>query len=185
VWIDDQNPIVRHNVGLIGCISSLPTESNVDHFEFIPNPNFSAGFQSMFQSNLVHAYRVEYNLEIYRRAYFSNYPSRLEAIFLFETSEEAEKYKIHHPWHVGERKLMKGRSHGDYLFSRHDVGWIDFMLGIGSVDEGTVDAVTTEYWKGNSVKGKKFQQMGKPAMYVSNFEVLYRGRIDLDKSQLK
>lgn len=147
---------------------------------FIPNPNFS-GFVSMFQSNLLQDYKTEYNLELSRRANFNNYPSRLEALFLFGTTEEAIKYRVHHPWHVGGRPLVSVRSNGDYLISRHDVGWIDFLHQVGFKDDDTMYNVTNEYWKGTTIKGEKFLELDKNSMYVSTLEILYLGRVDVVK----
>lgn len=97
---------------------------------FLPNPS-SRTFVSPFQNNLLRAYMAEFNLEMSRERSFSEYPSRLHAIFLLDSEEEAEKYAKHHPEHVSKRVLKQARTAGSYTFSRHDASWVDFFRRTG------------------------------------------------------
>src|SRR2546427_6600026 len=86
VWIDSGQFLSRYHVTTLGLFSSQ--ESKSDNLMFVPNPDFNY-FISPFQYNLLNNYLTEYNLELGRRSNFSQYPSRLDSIFLFETKEEA------------------------------------------------------------------------------------------------
>ena len=66
-----------------------PGESNLP---FIPNPKFKCDLSS-FSIGVTHHYAAEYNFEINREHYFSEYPSRLDAIHLFRSEAEAMEYK--------------------------------------------------------------------------------------------
>lgn len=126
VWVDPNYFIANWNLNVVGTFTSTPDTMNDDNLMFIPNPKFN-NFISPFQANLLWSYLAEYNLEVHRREYFRKYPSRLSAIFLFETKEEALKYSTRYQLHVCKRELKTVRSVGKYHFSRHDCSWIDFL----------------------------------------------------------
>ncbi len=141
---------------------------------FIPNENFS-GFISPFQANLLWSYKAEYNLEMSRRKYFIDYPSRLRAIFLFDTEEEARKYHNENARHVEGRKLILVKSVGKYCFSKHDCNWIDFLrLKVGS-DNNTIHSICESYWKGNTVESNVLLHRGHTWKKSPIFEIIYLG----------
>lgn len=146
---------------------------------FLPNTNFS-GFISPFQSNLLRSYQAEYNLEITRKKHFTEYPSRLASTFLFENEQEAMKYKKIHYFHVGDRILKVGKTVGNYIYSQHDLSWIDYLRSPLIIDEDTRNYILQSYWKGISVNDFKLPLMEKSlfATAESNYEILYIGRID-------
>ena len=74
---------------------------------FTPNPDFE-GDITPFQHGIMREYMAEYNLEKGREFHnFKSYPSRLNAIYLFDSEEEANKYKVRHTNHVDGRILKK------------------------------------------------------------------------------
>ena len=81
VWVNPDNWLVRHQ---------------------IPNPEFQ-GELTPFLHGVMRDYMAEYNLELARLSSFNEYPSRLNAIYLFLNEEEAHKYSDRHKWHVGDR----------------------------------------------------------------------------------
>lgn len=174
VWIDEENPITKHNIEIAGYLFSIPEDEKYDVFPFIENPN-KTGFMSQFIGNVIWAYRTEYNLELTRSINFKDCPSRFYALFLFETFDDAQKYAKIHPWHVGYRSLMKVKTYNEYIYSKHDIGWIDFLLGLGGQDKKLINDVTTDYWQGESIEGKTLIKMGKPYEANSNYELLYYG----------
>ena len=105
--------LYNNQVGLIGSFSSNPSDADAETLMFLPNPKYK-NFITPFQNNLVRNYRAEYNLEITRQRYFPKHPSRLNAIFLLWTKENAEKYQTRHPEHVADRILKKVKTNGDY-----------------------------------------------------------------------
>ena len=128
VFVDPQHFLVRHHITLgLGFVSVPENESN-ETLMFIPNPKFK-GFISPFQNRLLLRYRVDYNLEIARREYFKEYPSRLHAISLLDSEEQAENYKSNNPQHVRDRQLKKIRTNGQYIY-------IQFMIQAGWTSSG-------------------------------------------------
>jgi hypothetical protein len=124
-------------------------------------------------------YMAEYNLEKGREFYnFKSYPSRLNAIYLFDSEEEANKYKARHMNHVDGRILKKAKSVSPCIFSKHDSSWVDFLRLTHSVDAETISFVSKAYWSGVNVKDCQLISMGEPWSQDSIIEVLFIGRIE-------
>jgi hypothetical protein len=149
---------------------------------FLPNPKFS-GYISPFQENLLKSYLTEFSLETERKKNFQEYPSRLVSTFLFDTEESALQYKETHPTHVMDRELRKGVTSGTYIYSKHDLGWIDYLRSPFILDQEVQNKIATNYWKGNSVKDFSLTIPGHPLKVVSSsiYEVLFLGRIDFER----
>lgn len=171
VWIDNSN----HNANIVKSFTSIPENSN--NLMFIPNPKFS-GFISTFQVNLLNEYLAEYNFELARRQYFPQHPSRLSAVFLLRSEQEALLYQETHQTHTCGRTLKKVITHGSYSYSIHDAGWVDFLRLAGSKDTGTIHNVCQSYWGGIKVEDCQLQHYGKPWTHGAVFEVLLIGRVD-------
>jgi len=177
VWVNPNNWLVNHQISVTGqFFSGGLVNDKKSNLMFIPNPDFS-GDITPFQMSMMNEYMADYNLEINREAYFANYPSRLNAIFLLPTEDEAEKYRERHMGHVGDRVLKKVKTIDNYLFSRHDSGWVDFMRQGHSMDNDTIHNVTQAYWKGVSVEDCELKSMGKPWSQTLITEVLYIGSV--------
>jgi len=172
VWVDDNEPVTKHNMEKAGCLFSIPEGDEV--FPFVPNPKVT-GFRSQFIGNVVWSYQTEYNVELTRKWKFKKYPSRFVALFLFETLDGAQKYAKNHPWHVGYRSLKKVKTQDRYKYSKHDLGWIDFLIEPSGQNPDLLRDATIEYWEGTSVTGYSFARMGKQCVVNSNYEILYDG----------
>jgi hypothetical protein len=177
VWINEKDIYANHNANMVGSFVSISNKE--DNLMFVPNKNFS-GYISPFQGNLLRSYSAEYNLEITRKQNYPQYPSRLVATFLFEHEEDAMRYKESHEFHVGSRILKMGKTVGSYLYSRHDLSWIDFLRSPLLIDKETATKMVHSYWKGESVESFQLELMEKPlsAVAKSIYEVLFVGRID-------
>lgn len=175
VWIDLNNFLSKHNYTFCGHFSSF--ESNEDNLMFLPNPNFSS-FISPFQFGLLRAYKAEYDLETARISKFQDYNSRLSSIFLFETESDANEYSKEYNFHVGNRELKKVKTNGSYIFSRHDLTWIDFMRAAHSMSEDTINQVTEAYWTGKFTQESELKSLGQIWNKKSISEILYKGRVD-------
>lgn len=177
LWIDLKRDMISKNNYKVGSFFSIPQNENQDNLMFLPNDKFN-GFVSPFQANLLWNYEAEYNLEIHRRRYYSNYPSRLEAIFLFDNKETAKIYQKRHSNHVLKRELKKVKSCGNYILSNHDCGWIDFLKERGMKDNQTHFNVCKSYWEGINVIDTKLTHYGKPWSVKPIIEMLYLGEIN-------
>jgi hypothetical protein len=180
VWVNPKDMFAYHNANLVGSFVSVTNQE--DNLMFLPNAEFS-GYISPFQGNLLRTYLAEYKLEIARKSHYAGYPSRLVATFLFEEEEEALKYKETHGIHVGHRELMKATTAGEYIYSKHDLGWIDFLRSPLILDEEVIQYIAHSYWEGESVKNFKLELMEKFLSAVTQpvYEILYIGRIDFQK----
>lgn len=180
VWINLEDLIVKHNYE-IGFFTSSPRD-NADNLMFVPNPNFKDGFISPFQDNLLRSYLAEYHLELRRKWSNDSYPSRLNAIFLFENEDDAYRYREYNPWHVANRILKKVKSKDKYVISKHDSSWVDFLRLPYSMDSETINNVCKSYWEGRKAKDCDLIHLGKSWSREPIFEVLYYGIVSFDKS---
>lgn len=177
VWIDPANWLVSYHIRTLGCFISGGWPARRSNLPFLPNPEFD-GPVTPFQMTVMKEYTAEYNLEINREHSFSNYPSRLNAIFLLQSEADAQDHEKRHPAHVGNRVLRRVRSAGQYTYSTHDSGWIDFMrLRHGMPDESIRDS-THAYWQGRNVEDHTLESMGAAWTQPPIREVLCIGRID-------
>ncbi|WP_157375189.1 hypothetical protein [Alcanivorax hongdengensis] len=178
VWVNPQSFSVRHQIGVVGCFTSAGSiERGKSNLPFVVNPDFQ-GDVSPFSIGVTHQYTAEYNFEINRLCYFAEYPSRLNAIYLLPSEQEAEKYKQRHMGHVGGRILKKVRSVGPFVCSTHDSGWVDFLRLPHCCDDDTIHNVTQAYWRGVNVDQCGLKSFGKPWSQSPITEVLFLGRVD-------
>jgi hypothetical protein len=180
VWINPNDFIANHNSEAIRAFLSVPQSSTNDNLMFIPNPNFKGGFVSPFQANLLGNYMAEYNLELHRNWYFNSYPSRLNAIFLFESQDDANNYRKRNFDHVGNRELKTAKSVGNYVCSRHDSSWIDFLRLPGWKDRETIFKACNAYWEGKRVIDCSLEHFGERWAEDPIMEILFYGTISFD-----
>lgn len=178
VWINPNDFLARHQITEIGSFfSGGNLQERKTNLMFIPNPEFK-GDITPFQINVMRNYMVEYNLELCRMTYLKSYPSRLNAIFLFHSEEEAQKYKKRHGMHIQERILKKIKTVGPYIYSQHDSSWIDFLrLGHCMTPENT-ERSCKSYWQGITVEQCELESIGEPWMESPIIESLFSGRIE-------
>lgn len=180
VWVNPTNWLVRHQIRVIGGFFSggLVSGNKKSNLMFLPNPDFD-GDITPFQHGVMREYMAEYNLEMGREFYkFKQYPSRLNAVYLFDSEDEAHKYKERHLAHVGDRILKKGRSVTPCVYSKHDSSWVDFLRISHSVDAESISYVSKAYWSGVHVESCELMSMGQPWTQKPIIEVLFLGRIE-------
>jgi len=180
VWVNPSNWLVRHQISIVGGFTSggLIPNGQKSNLMFIPNPDFT-GDITPFQHGVMREYMAEYNLEMGREHYgFADYPSRLNAIYLFDEEQEALKYKERHMTHVGDRILKKVRSVTPCVYSKHDSSWVDFLRLPHSTDPATISFISKAYWTGVSVETCQLESMGQPWSQSPIIEVLFLGRIE-------
>ena len=179
VWVNPQNWLVRHQIAVVGGFFSggLAAGEKRSNLMFLPNPDFG-GDITPFQHGVMREYMAEYNLEMGREHYnFGQYPSRLNAIYLFDNEAEAHKYKARHPAHVDRRVLKKGKSVTPCVYSKHDSSWVDFLRLTHSVDPESISYVSKAYWSGVNVKECQLMSMGQAWSQDPIIEILFLGRL--------
>ena len=165
VWVDPNDWMVRHNVGMIGGLGHAPPPPEAEapeHLLFVHNPNHKQGMVSRFHVGVMKSYAVEYEIERFRYQLFREYPSRLHAMYLFETRQEAERYRETHMDHVSNRILKRGVTDGPYVYSLHDLNWIDFLRLTTMIDVDSLNTIWRAYWQGQRVRDHRLQSMGQP-----------------------
>ena len=184
VFVNPENWSVQHNIKLTGCFTSTPQFKPIKSpLIFFPNPEFE-GAISPFQNGMLLNYIADYNLEIHRADRYAQYPSRLNALFLLGSREDAENYRQAHPEHTRGRILKKCVTNSSYLYSTHDAAWVDFMRIGHSMDDETIRLVTSSYWSGERAQEGMAESMGKPWIPKSVQEVLFLGRVDFTDRDL-
>jgi hypothetical protein len=180
-WVEPLNFTSFHNLSRIGYAFSNPILPNAtnpeDNLLFIPNPNYNAGV-TPYHSNIVRRIRAEYWLEINRPKY---YPSRTQALFLFDSEILANSYKDLHLSHVGKRVLIKGVTEGSYHYSIHDSGWFDFLCEDASIDQLTINNCTNSYWEGVKITDPKVNitLCGNTWSQAPTMETLFYGKLKI------
>jgi len=178
VWINPEHLLTKLNVENTGRIfSGGLVAKGKSNLMFIPNPEFG-GDISLFNMGINNNYNVEYILETFRLRSCPDHPSRLMALFLFFSKEEAEIYQQTHEDHVKNRNLKKCHSCGKVTYSIHDSAWIDFMRGWGMKDDFTINNCCNSYWRGINVKDCKLSQFGEPWSQEPAREVLLLGQVE-------
>lgn len=181
VWLDFSNFLVKHHVCTIGSFSSAgifrTNDGELPNAPFILNPPFTGDF-SPFTLGVVWAYLHEYNLENQRAALYPQYPSRLNAVFLLNSEEDAQLYKDAHPEHVGNRVLRKVKTRGPYVYSIHDAAWIDYLRGPDGKSDQTINHISDAYWQGLPAEAYELTSLGKQWSKPSVREVLFIGRVE-------
>lgn len=147
---------------------------------FAPNDAYQ-GALGPFQMGLLKPYWIEYNLELARQDRFADKPSRLSAIFVFETEQEARKAGARYGWSPTE--LRKVRPVGENLlcnFTKHDMEWISTARGSQGYLLGPEwDILADGYWSGQACLG--MVSCGRKIDSTPIWEILYDGRLEFMK----
>ena len=181
VWVDPDDWMVRHNIGIVGGMAQPPPEPEVaspENLMFVFNPNHKQGDVSRFHLGVMRNYSIEYDLERFRHQVHPKLPSRLFAMYLFENREQASLYHNRNPVHVGRRVLKRGLTAGPYIYSVHDLTWITFLRAFHSIQPDTFHVCSNGYWRGERMEEKQFELRGAPWTEPSIMEVLFYGRIN-------
>jgi hypothetical protein len=187
VWVDPRDAIVRNNVGMVGALhQAAPKTEDLapEHLMFVFNPGHKQGFISRFHLGVINHYRIEYDLERYRFAEFQHLPSRLHALFLFASAQDAIKYRETHPEHVRSRILKRGIAEGACICSSHDSAWIDFLRLGHSLDADTFSSCARAYWRGLRADQCELKSMGQSWEATSAPEVLFYGQLRFPNKDL-
>lgn len=127
---------------------------------------------------LVHNYFAEYHLEFFRQRAFSDFPSRLHALFLFATRTDAHTFKEKFPAHVFGKRLVRARSSGAYTCSFHDASWIEYLRLPHSLSLDALKAIADAYWAGTVVEDYGLTFMDEPWREPPVIEALFLGQLE-------
>lgn len=82
-------------------------EGRADFLPFVPNSSISTAFLSPFIVGTINNYRVEYDAELARRAFYKQSPSRLTGIYAFESWTECENVSQQWGWPLEQVQRFK------------------------------------------------------------------------------
>jgi hypothetical protein len=110
VFVDRGNPIAVMNLQITGQYTSSVlaamsdpdfaaayVEGRADFLPFVPNGSVSTDFRAPFAVGVLNDYRVEYDAELARRAYFKDAPSRLTGIYAFASMDDCRAANAKYP----------------------------------------------------------------------------------------
>jgi hypothetical protein len=176
VFVDLNNPIVKHNLSLpekeliapvcaaLGDDRFLEQYENgtVDFLPFIGNKNLSTGFMSFFTNYTIRNYRVEYDAEVYRKEFFPAQPSRLSAIYAFGSVEDCLEASKRYRWpakHI--RKFTEKRI---VRSARLNMEIVSLMRDAYrySLSQEQINKIWDSYWRGNGSISIEYLTMGPP-----------------------
>lgn len=152
-------------------------EPDATYFQFIPNPDFS-GTLSLFQMSVTQWYSVEFNLEQARLKFFPQCPSRLSAIYVFDSRAEAEKADKVYGFSK-ERDLVKLRPVNPHIlcnYCRHDMRFIDALRNPEIHAWENLEEALKSYWAGLELRAYEFQNKRIESDPI--WEVLYDGALE-------
>ena len=178
VWIDPKNWLTKHNISQTGRIfSGGLVGQGKSNLMFISNPDFG-GDISTYNLGITNFYNVEYDLEIFRVKNCPDHPSRLTALFLLPSEEEAKIYEETHREHVKNRTLKKCHSWGKVTYSIHDSSWIDFLRMSVMIDDESLSNILDSYWRGKKVQNCELLHFGEKWTQKPAPEALLIGQIE-------
>jgi hypothetical protein len=176
LWADLDEPLVRE--GLAGSgrfVSACEVGTQQVVLPFIENPGF-LGPLSPFGLNVVREYQAEYRLELARLRRVLEYPSRLSAIFLLNTEDDAWRYAEFHAQQTRSRQLLRAWCEGTCHYSEHDSRWID-VLRAADLPHAARNEMAHGYWQGDPVPSEVLARARLPRGPHGPSEVLFVGEI--------
>lgn len=162
VFVDPGNSMAVMNLQITGRYSSTAVaaisdpafasayaEGCADFLPFVPNASVSTGFMSPFVVNTINAYRVEYDAELTRRAYFKHAPSRLTGIYAFETMDECRAASAKWGWPIGQVNRFRVESALRAVrVNMEIVSLARFAYSRAMFDPQDIERLWRAYWSG-------------------------------------
>jgi hypothetical protein len=165
VFINFQNPFIKHNLQITGQIlstayASVLNDSNlaemylqgtINYLPFVINEKRSINFLSFSQHNAITNYRIEYDAEMRRFLSFPQLPSRLSAVYAFATKEDCRKVNRIYSWDLNSvRRFILDRDEFTKV-ARVNMQIISLMRStypFGSFSDKEIEHIWTHYWSG-------------------------------------
>jgi hypothetical protein len=155
---------------------------------FVPNENRSSSFVSFFTVQAASEYEVEYDAEYLRCHQFPIAPSRLSAVFAFQSKDDCRKAHDLYKWDLGN--LRKFRLIRD-RFTRVHRANMEIVSLMRLVYPGAIwsredrDSIWRQYWQGGGclrveipvVRGDAFTRQWFECGEI--WEYLVEGRLEL------
>jgi len=126
-------------------------DGTLDYLPFIPNPSYF-GFASLFGVAATSEYQLEYDAEITRRELFPFAPSRLSAIFAFDTKETCQQVSDLYKWPIDQVQRVRLLPHEHSRVLRVNMELVSLARlsyrGDGHLPPEHTRALWQSYWSG-------------------------------------
>lgn len=167
-------------------------EGSADFLPFVPNASVSTGFMSPFVVGTINNYRVEYDAELTRRAFFKNAPSRLTGIYAFDSIETCRAVSEAHRWPLDQVQRFKTEN----VLRATRVNMEIVSLARYAYERAALDAQTIEhlwraYWSGDDdytmdlptvdAKGREFKSAGTTWEWIIDGSLLHESHVSSSK----
>ena len=129
--------------------ASAYADGSADFLPFVPNGSASTGFMSPFVVGTINNYRVEYDAELTRRAFFKDAPSRLSGIFAFESIEVCKDVSRRFDWPL--EQVQRFRPTTVLRAARVNMEIVSlarFAYSRAMVDSVGIERLWRAYWSG-------------------------------------
>jgi hypothetical protein len=154
-------------------------DGSADFLPFIPNPGMSTGFLSPFLVNTVNNYRVEYDAELTRRAYYRNAPSRLTAIYAFESLVDCEEASRRWGWPLtGVQRFKVEHAVRAARVNMEIVSLARLCYSRAMQDAQSVERIWRSYWSGEDKLAVELPSVDAKQREVHEADALWEWLID-------
>jgi hypothetical protein len=126
-------------------------DGSADFLPFVPNASMSTGFTSPFVMGTVNNYRVEYDAELTRRAFFKDSPSRLTGIFAFESTAVCKKVSQRWAPHWPLQQVQRFKPQSVIRATRVNMEIVSLArlaYGRAMLDADGIERLWRAYWSG-------------------------------------
>ena len=169
-------------------------EGRADFLPFVPNPSVSTGFMSPFVVGTINGYRVEYDAELARRAYFKGAPSRLTGIYAFESMDGCRavnaRYGPSWPLDTVQRFKTENVLRATRV-NMEIVSLARYAYGRAMLDAQSIEHLWRAYWSGEDdytmdlptvdAKGREVRSAGTTWEWIIDGSLLHESRVSGSK----
>ncbi|EGK4252115.1 hypothetical protein IO785_002248 [Escherichia coli] len=196
IFVNDMNPITHNNVNIVGSISSAAIsalamngnnpqkyiDGDLDYLPFLPNENMFPAL-SMYHVSAINDYRIEYNAEINRKAYFKTYPSRLSAVYAFGDYDTCVEVHQRHNWDLNTVRRFRLKDLPYTRVAKVNMEIVSLMRHAYKISTFESDyEVWQHYWSGQGNLGLQIPDRDFKPQHIESgviWEYLIEGALEL------
>lgn len=153
--IDDYNYKLNHRLTSSGFSNLLVLDDHAQDFltgdiEYLPFVAASPTTNSIstFTQKLINNYAIEYELELCRKKYFKQFPSRLSGLYAFGDYESCKKASEKYKWDLNQVKKFKPIQIVKIAKLNMEIISLLRAFSIASFSLDMRHSICTQYWEG-------------------------------------
>lgn len=164
VFVDQTNFITAHNLKETKIFSSAAfthwsdkffatkyEHGEIDYLPYCINPNKNIQTVSPFENTITSEYTTEYNLEVFRKHYYSKFPSRLSSVYAFGDFATCEQVSMKYHWQLSSVKkfsLIPNPLNRIAKVNMEIVSLCRYATRVSMTDSETNEKIWNSYWTG-------------------------------------